>query len=73
MTPAGVVNLVGLIGALIVVLTAGLTDGLQALVRIAEPTYSAGLPSAAALLSLYLVCLIVCVALLALLTPPRRR
>ena len=64
-TPAGRVNIVVLLLALAATVTAGLTDLIQAVVRIFNSGYSTGLPSFLSMLVAVLVTLLACVAILA--------
>jgi ABC-type arginine transport system permease subunit len=73
MTPAGVVNLLGLLAALILVIAVGASDLFQAVIRTFESGYSTGLPSVVVLLILYFAAMLLCVIILGLLARPRNR
>ena len=69
MTPPGIVNLVTVLGGLAVVLTMGITDAWQALVRTWDSSYRTGLPSTLDLFLIYALLAILCVLILTLLRP----
>jgi hypothetical protein len=63
---AGKVNVLGTIGALgIIGIGSGLLDFWQAIVRVLEPEYTTGLPSAVPLFILFFSALLLCVGMLA--------
>jgi len=68
LTPAGVLNLVGLLAALGITLSIGILDLFQALVRIFVRDYSAGLPTLEVMFLLYILCMTLCVVIVGLLT-----
>jgi hypothetical protein len=70
-TRAGQLNAIWMVLSLAVVVTAGLPDLLQAVVRIWEPTYTTGLPSGLALFGIWAGASLLCVLFVGLTSPER--
>jgi hypothetical protein len=71
LTPAGVINLIGLFAVFVLLLAAEATGAWEALVRTLDSSYRAGGPSFFWLLLTFVGTLLACVLIVGLLTRPK--
>jgi hypothetical protein len=68
LTPAGVINLVSLFSFFVLILSLGLLDVIQAIVRTWDSSYTTGSESFLLLCGLYALVMLLCVLIVGLLT-----